>query len=156
MSICFNFQFSKPLIYVCRSFLSWFRKDILELIFANRSTCLFHWSKRRKKNCNKAWNCTIWCLLRIKLIGEVGVIILSILLISRVPVSRALNLRRDTPDLIQIKNTPVHVGSIFLELTPRRIKARGIWTPVKTIIAQQRRTWHILNDSRSWRKRRKK
>ena len=47
---------------------------------------------------------------------------------------RALNFRRDTPDLIRIKNTPVQVGSIFFELTPRRIKARGIWTPVKTII----------------------
>ena len=57
--------------------------------------------------------------------------------------NRALNFRRDTPDLIQIKNTPVQVGSIFFELTPRRIKARGIWTPVKTIIAQKRRTWHI-------------
>ena len=48
--------------------------------------------------------------------------------------SRALNFRRDTPDLIRIKNTPVQVGSIFFELTPRRIKARGIWTPVKTIL----------------------
>ena len=44
--------------------------------------------------------------------------------------ARAQNFSRDTPDLIRIKNTQVQVGSIFHELTPRRIKARGIWTPV--------------------------
>ena len=63
--------------------------------------------------------------------------------------SRALNFRRDTPDLIRIKNTPVQVGSIFHELTPRRIKARGIWTPVKTINAQQRRTNYFQFEKKS-------
>ena len=53
---------------------------------------------------------------------------------------RAQNFSRDTPDLIRIKNTPVQVVSIFHELALRRIKARCIWTPVKTINAQQRCT----------------
>ena len=60
-------------------------------------------------------------------------------------ITRALNFRRDTPDLIRIKNTPVQVRSIFYELTPRRIKAMAIWTPMlKTINAQQRRTNYVF------------
>ena len=61
---------------------------------------------------------------------------------------RAQNFSRDTPDLIRIKNTPVQVVSIFHELALRRIKARGIWTPVKTINAQQRRTNYFQFEKR--------